>query len=93
MPAVLHAGGPVLVVAFGDLADPVRPVADHGRQLGSGAALRQQPQDLPPRAFVGLFRRPVAVLEFSDAQMRLEMNTSGHAAILPRPTSNPYHLA
>src|SRR5260370_23761905 len=90
VPRVRSAGRPLLVGALGALADPVRPVADHGRQLGRGVALRQQPQNLPPGALVGLFRRPIAVLEFFHAQMRLEMNTSGHAAILPPPTNNPY---
>ena len=34
MPPVMHALGPLLVVAFGDLPDPVRPITDHRGDFG-----------------------------------------------------------
>jgi hypothetical protein len=89
---VLHPGGPLLVVALGDLADPVGPIANHARQFGGGVPLGEQPQDLPPGALVGLFRRAVAPLKLVDAQVSLEVNVSGHGEILPPPTRIPYHL-
>jgi hypothetical protein len=88
--AVMHAVWSLLVVALGDLADPVRPIPGYRGQLSGGAALCQQPQQLPPRTLVGLFSATVAALEFVDAQMWLEVDVSGHAAILLPPTTIPY---
>ena len=67
MPSVAHALGSLLVVAFGNLADPVGPIANDGRQLGRGVALGKKPQDLPLGPFVRLFGRPVAVFEFVES--------------------------
>src|SRR5258705_13037015 len=73
-------------------SDPVGPIANHARQFGGGVPLGEQPQDLPPGALVGLFRRAVAPLKLVDAQVSLEVNVSGHGEILPPPTRIPYQL-
>jgi hypothetical protein len=83
MPAVVHALRALLVVALGNLADPVGPIANNRRQLRRGAALGQQPKDLPPGPLVGLFGRSVAMFEFVNAQIGLQVNSSCHAEILP----------
>src|SRR5258708_19811558 len=93
MPAVHHPARALFVVALSDLTDPVRSIANHSRQLRGRVPLGQQPEDLPPRAFVGLFRRPVAPLQVVDTQMRLEVNASCHASILPPPTLSPYYTS
>src|SRR5260221_9740803 len=92
MPAILHAGGSLFVVALGNLTDPVCSVARGRRKFRRRAPLGEQPEKLPPGALVGLFGRPVASLQFGDGQMGLEMDMSGHAQILPSPILSPYHL-
>lgn len=64
-----HAGGVLLVVALGELANPVGRVAGALGHCASGLAACQQPEDLPPRPFVGLFGCPVALFQFVDAQV------------------------
>ena len=54
VPPIEHRGRPLFVVALGNLADLVRPVAGHFGELGRGAPLRAQTQDLPPSLLVGL---------------------------------------
>jgi hypothetical protein len=88
--AVDHPSRPLLVIALGDLADPVRPVAGHRSERGRGAPLCEQPQDLPPGPFMRLFGRPVASRELRDAQVRGEVYASSPAAILPPPSRIPY---
>jgi hypothetical protein len=68
VPPIVHAVGSLFVVAFGNLADPVGPIADDGGKFGRGAALGQQPQDLPPGALVRLFGCSVVVFKFVDAR-------------------------
>src|SRR5258708_31008045 len=90
MAAIVHARRAVGVVAFGELADPVRRIAgDRGHRNG-GVALTEQPEDLPPAALVWLFRHPIAALQFVEAQVSFEMNLSGHAPIVQPPRSKPY---
>ena len=92
MPPVVHAVGALLIVALGDLADPVRSVANNRRQLRRCVTLGQEPQDLPPGPLVGLFGRPVPVFELVDTQIGLKVNSSCHASILPQPTRKPYEI-
>jgi hypothetical protein len=80
----------VLVVTLGNLADPIGAVANHRRKYRGCPALGQQPQDLPPGPFARFFGRAVAVFEFVNAQIRLEMNASCHGPILPQPRPVPY---
>ncbi|HEV2459144.1 MAG TPA: hypothetical protein VGS80_12345 [Ktedonobacterales bacterium] len=75
------------VVAFGDVADPVRRLAGHPGQLGGRSPLGQQPQDLPPAAFVGRFGRALASLKLLTRELRLEMKVSSHAHMLQPPTT------
>ena len=85
-----HARRPFGVVALGDLPDPGARVAGAlGDVLGQLPA-GQQPEDLPPRAFVRLVRRPVALLEVVDAQVRRQVDAS-HGPILSGPSRKPYH--
>ena len=72
MAAIAHAVGTFGVVALGDLADPVGRVARHGGDLTSGAALTEEPQNLPPTAFIRLFGRTIPLLKFGAAQMGLK---------------------
>ena len=83
MPPVVHPVRPLFVIALGDLPDPVRPIADDLCELGRGVALGQQPQNLPPRPFVGFFGGSVPVFELVDAQIGLKMDVSSHDQILP----------
>ena len=70
--AIVHALWDFAIVALGDPPDPIGRVAGHHRDLTSSAALAEQPQDLPPGAFVGLFRRAIALLELSAVQKRFK---------------------
>ena len=83
MPAVVHPVRSLFVVALGDLADPVGPVANDGGELGRGVALGKEPQDLPPGSHVGLLGRTVPVFELVDAQVGVKMYVSSHDQILP----------
>jgi hypothetical protein len=58
--------------------------------LPPSASLAQQPQNLPPRPFVGLFGGAMVLLEFDAAQMRLEEDVSGHTPSLQPPMPSWY---
>src|SRR6266851_8806807 len=90
VPAIVHARRALGVVALGELADPVGRIPGHSCDLHGGVPLAEQPEDLPPAALIGFFGRPQAALELIDAQVGLEVNTSGHAPILQPPSSKPY---
>src|SRR5690348_9454419 len=92
MPAIVHARWSFGVIALGELSDPVSRVARHGRNRHGCIALAEQPENVPPTALIGLFRRPIAALEFIDAQVWMQMEVSGHATILQPPTSKPYNF-
>src|SRR5262245_60090027 len=87
---IAHPVGALGVVAFGDLANPVRRVAsalgDVFRFLPAG----EQPQDLPPAAFMRLFGRAVAPLKILNRKVGAEMNASCHAYILQWLVKNWY---
>jgi hypothetical protein len=84
--------GALGVLAFGDLADPIGRVARHARYVDGGVPLTQQPENLPPRAFVGVVGAPLPAFELSHAQMRLEMKMSWHTDTLQLPTPFPYDI-
>src|SRR5258706_1588748 len=88
---IAHPLGALSVVAFGDLANPVARIAGALRDVLGQLTPCQQPQDLPPAAFVRLFGRAVASLQFVDAQIRSEMNMSCHAPILQEPSKRWYY--
>src|SRR5258708_38776231 len=91
VPAIVHAGRPFSVVAFGELPDPVGRIPGHCRDLHGGVPLAEQPEDLPPAALIGFFGRTIAALALVDAEVRLEMDGSGHAPIVQPPSSKPHH--
>jgi len=89
---IAHALSALAVVALGDLPDPVARVAGAlGDVLGQLAPC-QQPEDLPPAAFVRLLGRAVASLQLVDAHVRSEMNMSCHVPIRQEPSKRWYHL-
>ena len=71
-----HAGGTLLVVAAGKLANPIPGIPRGLGDLGGGLAPRELPQDLPPTALVRFLGCPVAPLELVYLQMRCEANAS-----------------
>src|SRR5690348_3161796 len=91
--AIAHAVWAFGVIALGDLANPVGRVAGHRGDFTPGATLAEQPQDLPPTAFIGLFGRTVARLQLGAAQMGLEDDVSGHAPSVQLPMSSWYQTA
>ncbi len=84
---MLHALSAFGVVTFGDLANPVPAMASTLGDVLGHLTSGQQPQDLPPTAFVRLFGRPVASLQFVDTHFKSEINSSSHASILQVPSN------
>jgi hypothetical protein len=72
-PPVDHAGWPLLVVAFGNLADPAAVIPGGVGNRRGGLAPRQQPEDLPPRPLLRLVGCSVPLFEVRDAQMRRQI--------------------
>src|SRR5947209_3426132 len=79
---IAHPVGALGVVALGNLPDPVArlpgALRDVLRQLPAG----EQPQDLPPAAFVRLFGCPVTLFQLLHAQVGAQMTSSSHLLIL-----------
>lgn len=93
MLSVLHPLRTLLVVAPRNLADPIagipRAVSDLLALLPTG----EQPEDLPPAAFMRFFGCTVAPFELVGGQMRLKINVSWHGHILQYPERKPYEIA
>jgi hypothetical protein len=82
---VVHPGGALLVVAPDELPDPLGRRARHRGDRHGGVPLGQQPEDLarwPPTALVRLVRGPVALLQFVNGEVRVQMKVSCHTHIL-----------
>ena len=82
---MVHPGGALLVVAPDELPDPLGRRARHRGDRHGGVPLGQQPEDLarwPPTALVRLVRGPVALLQFVNGEVRVQMKVSCHAHIL-----------
>jgi hypothetical protein len=73
---VVHACWTLLVVAAGNLADPIPRIAGAVGNLLGRLATGEQPQDLPPAPLVGLLGRPVASFELVSGQMGLKITVS-----------------
>ncbi len=72
---VAHARRSFGVVPFGHLADPIRRVASALRHRLGGLPAREEPQNLPPTALMGLFGRPIAPLQLVDTEVGSQMIT------------------
>ena len=87
---IAHPVGAFGVVAFGDLPNPVRRIP---RALGDVFRLLptcEQPEDLPPTAFMRLFGRAIPALKILATEVGAQMNTSWHIRILQWPVKNWY---
>ncbi len=90
MLSVDHASRTVFVISPGNLTNPIGGGAGALGDCAGSLAMRQQPQDLPPRPFVGLFGCPVALPQLVRAEIVSEMNVVCHARTIQHPTRNPY---
>ena len=87
---VLHTRWTLLVVSPRNLANPVAGIAGAVGNLFGGLSTGEQPEDLPPAAFMWLFGCAVAPFEFASRQVRLKINVSWHNHILQDPRRKPY---
>src|SRR5215216_2091787 len=71
-----------LVVAAGYFAHPARAVSSDLRDLLGPRPLAQQPHDLKVRAFYGVLRFPVEVLQLFCSRMRRQLYPLWHTCIL-----------
>lgn len=84
MPLVLYAVGAALVVAQGDLADPIRRIPSNASNHLGREPRGQEPEEVPAAAFQRILRAPVASREFIKTQVRFEVNTSAMPRVLQR---------
>jgi hypothetical protein len=77
---ISEADGAVLVVAAGDGLDPDGTVPGCLGHRPGGVALCEQPDDLKVAPFNRVGCLPVAGLEVSETQMRVQNNTFWHTA-------------
>src|SRR5262245_25039872 len=72
-----------LVVAAGDLSDPVGRVACHFRDSLGGFALGKKPEYLEMAAGDWSHRLPIALLQLGNAQMIFQFYLSWHTPSIP----------
>src|SRR5215470_12701207 len=89
---IAHPVGAFGVVAFGDLPNPVRRVAGALGDVDGFLSTGEQPEDLPPAAFMRLFGRAVAPLKILNSNVGSKMNASCHAYILQWLVKNWYDI-
>jgi hypothetical protein len=81
---ILHALGTMLIIAAGDLADPVGEIARHRRNCGRREAAAEQPQKVPAAALDRIAGASITTCQFLSCEMGLEANTSCHPHVLQR---------
>lgn len=75
---ILHARWPLLVVAAGDLTNPVARIAGALGDGCRGLPFSQEPENLKPTSLVRFLGSSIAPLKLVHRQMRFEVNASGH---------------
>jgi hypothetical protein len=87
---ILHALGTMLIVAAGDLADPVGGIARHRRNCGRREAAAEQPQKVPAAALDGIIRPAIPLMELWFGQVWMEADAFWHAPVLQQLPAPPY---
>ena len=91
MGAIAHCRGTVRVVALGQLADPIGRIAGALGHLARRLPAREQPEDLPPAALMGLMLAAIASLSFIRREVGVEGDIFWHPLILQHSHRIPYH--